>query len=718
MKIIKFVQLSSLLALYLIFAVPTVAFSKDKNTKYLFTYFTGNRVAEEQIRFALSDDGYKYTALNNNNPVIKSSDISRTGGVRDPHILRCEDGKTFYMVVTDMTSSKGWDSNRGMVLLKSTDLINWTSATVHIPEVFPEFADIDRVWAPQTIYDPEVGKYMVYFSMKRKGQGEYDIIYYSYVNSDFTKLETTPKQLFYHPESKSCIDGDILFHNGKYHLFFKTEGHGNGIKKAIADKLTGKWEMIDKYYQQTSNAVEGSGIFHLNQSDEWILMYDVYMNGRYEFCRSSDLENFSLIKNEISMDFHPRHGTVLPITQKEYDRLLKKWKSTPEVVFNATSSEVKKINLIVDNNKKTVEMPVLPSTNLKSFNPQFESTQKLKITPSKPQNFSKGVVKYTVKPAGTKAQKWTVTAVKNHNPVLAGYFADPDIIYSNKTGKYYLYPTSDGFDGWSGTYFKVFSSPDLVNWTDEGKIISLGENVTWANRNAWAPCIVEKKINGQYKYFYYFTAAQQIGVAVADHPTGPFVDLGKPLISTKPQGVTRGQIIDPDVFTDPVSGKTYLYWGNGFLAGAELNDDMVSINQETVKVFNIHGSFREGAHVFFRNGIYYMSWSIDDTRSPNYSVGYGHMTSPLSDVKVPDNFVILRKDEKSGIFGTGHHSTIQIPGKDEFYIVYHRFNYPKGIRMGDSAGFHREVCIDKLDFNADGSIQAVVPTHKGIVGVK
>jgi arabinoxylan arabinofuranohydrolase len=161
-----------------------------------------------------------------------------------------------------------------------------------------------------------------------------------------------------------------------------------------------------------------------------------------------------------------------------------------------------------------------------------------------------------------------------------------------------------------------------------------------------------------------------------------------------------------------------LYWGNGFLAGAELNDDMVSINQETVKVFNIHGSFREGAHVFFRNGIYYMSWSIDDTRSPNYSVGYGQMTSPLSDVKVPDNFVILRKDEKSGIFGTGHHSTIQIPGKDEFYVVYHRFNYPKGIKMGDSAGFHREVCIDKLDFNADGSIRAVVPTHKGIVGVK
>ena len=230
--------------------------------------------------------------------------------------------------------------------------------------------------------------------------------------------------------------------------------------------------------------------------------------------------------------------------------------------------------------------------------------------------------------------------------------------------------------------------------------------------------IVEKKIDGQYKYFYYFTAAQKIGVAVSDNPTGPFVDLGKPLIADRPEGVNRGQVIDPDVFTDSVSGKTYLYWGNGFLAGAELNDDMMSIKQETVKVFNIHGSFREGAHVLYRNGQYYMMWSIDDTRSPNYSVGYGLMSSPLDDVKVPQNYVVLRKDEKQGIYGTGHHSTIQIPGKDEFYIVYHRFNYPKGIEMGGSAGFHREVCIDKLEFGADGAILPVVPTHKGIQAVK
>ena len=89
---------------------------------YLFTYFTGNRMEQEQICFAVSTDGYNYRTLNDGKPVIDSRDISSTGGVRDPHILRCEDGKTFYMVVTDMVSANGWDSNRAMVLMKSYDL--------------------------------------------------------------------------------------------------------------------------------------------------------------------------------------------------------------------------------------------------------------------------------------------------------------------------------------------------------------------------------------------------------------------------------------------------------------------------------------------------------------------------------------------------------------------------------------------------------------------
>lgn len=297
---------------------------------YLFSYFTGNHITQEQIRFAISDDGYNYRAMNRDEPIIASADISLTGGVRDPHILRGEDGK-FYMVVTDMVSANGWSSNRGMVLLKSDNLVDWTSSTVHIPTAFPaEFGNVDRVWAPQTIYDPEVGKYMVYFSMK-KGSGDYDKIYYAYANADFTALETVPKQLFYNPSQTAAIDGDIVFWDGQYHLFFKTEGTGNGIKKAVSDSLTGGWVVLDKYLQQTSAGVEGSCVFRLYNTDNWILMYDVYTAGYYQFTQSTDLQNFSLISDAISMDFHPRHGTVIPLTAQEMMAVRNRWDETVDV---------------------------------------------------------------------------------------------------------------------------------------------------------------------------------------------------------------------------------------------------------------------------------------------------------------------------------------------------------------------------------------------------
>ena len=85
----------------------------------------------------VSMDGYTYYALNNNKPVLDSKVISSTGGVRDPHILRGEDGQTFYMVLTDMVSDNGWDSNRAMVLLKSTDLVNWSHSVINMQKRYP-----------------------------------------------------------------------------------------------------------------------------------------------------------------------------------------------------------------------------------------------------------------------------------------------------------------------------------------------------------------------------------------------------------------------------------------------------------------------------------------------------------------------------------------------------------------------------------------------------
>lgn len=600
---------------------------------YLFAYFTGNDVEEEAVCYAISKDGYNYLALNNNQPVLNSQEISSTGGVRDPHILRAEDGKTFYMVLTDMTSSKGWDSNRAMVLLKSNDLIDWTSNVINIQEKYVGQEDLKRVWAPQTIYDPAAGKYMVYWSMKH-GDGP-DIIYYAYANKGFTDLEGEPKVLFTPQNGKSCIDGDIINKNGTFYMFYKTEDDGNGIRLATTTSLASdKWIEQPDYKQQTKEPVEGAGVFKLINSDTYILMYDMYMSGEYQFTESKDLNEFKVI-DHISMDFHPRHGSVIPITQREMKALTDEW-GVP----------------------KGFELPQ-----------------------------------------------------QSNNPILEGYYADPDVLYSEKTNRYYIYPTSDGFHEWSGSYFKAFSSDNLKDWKDEGVILDLEKDVSWAKRNAWAPCIIEKKVGkDKYKYYYYFTAAQKIGVAVADDPTGPFTDSGKALIDSKPKGVNNGQEIDPEVFSDPNTGKNYLYWGNAYLAVAELNDDMVSIKKNTLQVIPTDETFREGISVFYRDGLYYFLWSEDDTRSENYRVRYATSNSPAGPLEKPANNLVLAKDPSKGIYGTGHNSVLQIPGKDEWHIVYHRFSRPNGIKMGESAGYHREVCLDKMVFNEDGTIKQVVPS--------
>jgi hypothetical protein len=304
------------------------------------------------------------------------------------------------------------------------------------------------------------------------------------------------------------------------------------------------------------------------------------------------------------------------------------------------------------------------------------------------------------------------TSKEGHNPILKGLYADPEILYAEKTEKYYIYPTSDGFTGWTGTSFKTFSSDNLKNWKEEGVILDLEKDVSWADKHAWAPSIVEKKDkDGNYKYYYYFTAEKKIGVAVADHPTGPFKDSGKPLIDKFPEGMTRGQNIDPDIFLDPKSGKAFLYWGNYFMAVCELNNDMISIKPNTTRVLIPDATYHsEGVYVFYRKGFYYFTWSKNDTRSPDYEVRYVKSTSPTGPFDASESVVILSKDSDKGIYATGHHSVLQIPGTDEWYIVYHRFKYPDGIKMGWDAGYNREVCIDKLEFDKDGSIKKVTPT--------
>jgi arabinoxylan arabinofuranohydrolase len=320
---------ASLLFFYitLSFFVQPLFAATDEFSAYLFTYFTGNvkDSGDEAIRFAISNDAHTFKQLNNGKPVLSSAKISLTGGVRDPHILRGENND-YYMVATDMIADNGWDSNHGIVMLRSTNLIDWKSSTVDIRTAFTMFKNADRVWAPQTIYDPVEKKYMIYFAM-RLGSADKDKIYYAYADSTFTKLETVPKVLYTYGNN-SAIDADIIYKDSTYHLFFKTEGSGNGIKSALSKKLTEGYVLYDKYLQVTTSAVEGSCVFKLINSDTYVLMYDVYTSGRYEFAISTDLKTFTKDQKPISFDFTPRHGTIIPITNAEKNALLAKWNPT------------------------------------------------------------------------------------------------------------------------------------------------------------------------------------------------------------------------------------------------------------------------------------------------------------------------------------------------------------------------------------------------------
>ncbi|WP_309122513.1 family 43 glycosylhydrolase [Paenibacillus sp.] len=299
-----------------------------------------------------------------------------------------------------------------------------------------------------------------------------------------------------------------------------------------------------------------------------------------------------------------------------------------------------------------------------------------------------------------------LAAFGDGHQALPGQFADPDLA---KFGdRYYLYPTTDGFEGWSGTRFRAFSSADLRHWKDEGVILDLAsDDVPWAVGSAWAPAIAAK--DG--KYFYYFCGKQPngesaIGVAIAERPAGPFRAMPKPLITmdqTRRLGIAMGQTIDPSVFFEE-DGTAYLLFGNGHAAIVQLAEDMLCVKEETMK--NLAGlhDFREAVAVLKRGGLYHFTWSCDDTGSENYHVNYGtaeHLYGPVTYL-----YPILTKCEEKDMLGTGHHSILREPGADTYWIAYHRFVTPL-TRFPEGKGYHREICVDPLAFGEDGLLQPV-----------
>ena len=265
------------------------------------------------------------------------------------------------------------------------------------------------------------------------------------------------------------------------------------------------------------------------------------------------------------------------------------------------------------------------------------------------------------------------------NPILTG--ADPFVLlYENK---YYLYSTNSP-DG-----FRVYVSENMSDWKDAGYCLKKGDVI--GNGGFWAPEIMY--YNG--KFYMVYVADEHLAVATADSPLGPFTQTEKKWLSEK-------NAIDGHFFVD--DGVVYLYYvrfdrGN-VLYMTKMNDDMTSFDEENeVFLFRAEDEWElcdcsvvEGPFVLKHNGKYFLTYSANHTRSPDYAIGYAVSDTPLGPFKKYAGNPILKKNEL--VNGVGHHSFTRSRDGKELVCVYHSHKSKTEFQP-------RTVCLDRAEFITD-----------------
>lgn len=312
---------------------------------YLMVYFTD---PTHSLFMATSRDGYSFTAVNNAQPIIGGDTIATQKGIRDPHIFRGPDG-AFYLAMTDLhlfAREKGyrttqwerdqalydWGNNRGFVLMKSFDLINWTRSNLIVQDIFPHL-DVACAWAPQTTYDPVQKKMMLYYTM-RIGRGKTKL-YYAYTDDNFTTLTSEPRVLFEYPNPEvQILDADISqMPDGRYAMTYVAQEHPGGIKVAYSDSIHSGYEYQTEMVDTEPGACEAPNVWKRIGTDKWVLMYDVFSVNphNFGFCETSDFVNFTDIGHfnkgvmKATNFVSPKHGAIIQITEEEAKRLETRW---------------------------------------------------------------------------------------------------------------------------------------------------------------------------------------------------------------------------------------------------------------------------------------------------------------------------------------------------------------------------------------------------------
>lgn len=331
----------------------------EKLEAYLMVY---HKDQDHGLHMAYSEDGYTWTAFNNDKPIIAGDTIAFQHGIRDPHIYRSKDG-AYYMAMTDLHvfgirdgirktewerdgKKYGWGNNRGMVFMKSYDLINWKHTEIDFRQ-FPnqqyivdgdtltmDWKEIGCAWAPETVLDEETGQLMVHFTTRQST--EKNTIWYVYMNEAFDKVIGEPHFLAAAPKLKfNIIDSDIIKVGDTYHMFYVSHEGGATPKHASAQKITGPYKFDELYFDGERRGHEAPNCWKRLDSDTYVVMFDNFrmkpMN--FGFVETKDFFTYKPIGyfNDKNCPMkrtnfqEQKHGAVTYITKRELENLKRFW---------------------------------------------------------------------------------------------------------------------------------------------------------------------------------------------------------------------------------------------------------------------------------------------------------------------------------------------------------------------------------------------------------
>lgn len=621
----------------------------NDDSGYVMVY---HKDSDHGFYMAYSYDGYKWTSVNGDSPVMAGDTIAEQKGIRDPYIFRGSDGG-FCVAMTDLhvfgqrdgiratqwerPAQYGWGNNRGLVLLKSFDLIHWTRVNLDFTRLTCPTGEVDLdgtpipwsevgcVWAPEMTIDDTNGKIMMHFTTRfRNGR---NVIYYVYMNDDFTEMISDPKFLFGSVKDEkgnfrfNMIDSDIIKVDGTYHLFASQHGFG---KHATSNCITGPYTLDTLYSDNEPLRHEAPCIWKRGGEKRWVLMYDNYSKSptNFGFAETTDFKTFTSIghfdepgcKMTRTNFSEQKHGAVVAATRKEIEKLVEYWKKKP-VPYGRIEDNVR------------VLMP--------------------------------------------------------------GDYPDPSIM---RDGNDY-YMTHSSFLYYPG--FLIWHSTDLKHWKPIKRVLPE------LNASVMAPDLC--KVNGKF-YLYFPTSKGENYVMSADDVRGEW-SLPKKI---DVRGIDPGHIL-----TD--NGKRYLFTNNGHVVqlssdglSAVSTNDVVYKGWEYPKEWKTEGMYLESPKLCKRGDYYYMVSAQGGTAGP--ATSHMAVVARARDIvgpweNSPYNPLVHTYSATEDWWSKGHGTLIDTPD-GYWYFVYHGY-------LKDFHTLGRSTLMNKVEWTQDGW-PVVVPTDNDV----